>query len=227
MGRSVTILAALLGAAFLVSLGVWQLQRLEWKEGVLAEMDARLHGAAVPVPSDPDPAGDGYLRVVSDGSLGREELHVLASTKSRGPVYRVVSPFVLEDGRRVLVDRGTVPTGEKDAERAAGPARLVGNLHWPEERDRFTPPDEAVTNIWYARDVAPMAAALGTEPVLVVAASIQMASGERQGATPLPLDASGIPNDHLGYAITWFGLAAGWIAMAGAFVLRGRPEQAA
>lgn len=221
MRLGATLLGALLGAAFLVSLGVWQLQRLEWKEGVLADMEARISGEPAALPADPDPARDAYLPVRLEGVVGARELHVLASTKQRGPVYRIVSPFETEDGRRVLLDRGTVPVAAKDAPRPAGEAEILGNLHWPAERDRWTPENDPAGNVWYARDVAPMAEALDAEPILVVASEATPSAGP----TPLPVGTDHIPNDHLGYAITWFGLAAGWVAMAAAFLLRGGRAQ--
>ena len=89
-------------------------------------------------------------------------------------------------------------------------ARITGNLHWPQERDRFTPEPDAASGLWFARDVPQMAAALGTEPVLVVARAVEPADG---AFTPLPVDTAGIPNDHLGYALTWFSLAAAWAGM--------------
>ena len=68
-----------------------------------------------------------------------------------------------------------------------------------------------------------MAAALGTEPVLVVAREI---SGFATDTTPLPIDTSGIPNDHLQYAITWFALALIWAGMTVTLVLRiSRPRR--
>lgn len=230
MRLAFTLLAALAGLALLLSLGAWQLQRLEWKGGVLANLDARLYGAPEPLPARPDPERDAYAPVRLTGTVGEEELHVIASSKRVGAAFRIVSPFETEDGRRVLVDRGIVPVAEEDAPRPAGRATLLGNLHWPEERDRWTPRDDPQGNIWYARDVEPMAAALGTEPVMVIAREVALGSGAAPEVTPLPLDTAGIPNDHLGYAITWFGLAAVWAAMVAAFLWRqgsaGRPRAA-
>lgn len=221
MRLGVTIVAALLGAALLASLGVWQLQRLEWKRGVLADLEARIHAAPEALPARPDPERDAYRPVRLEGVVGDAELRVIASTKTRGPVFRIVSPFETTGGRRLLLDRGTVPVGREDAPRGGGPATVLGNLHWPDERDRWTPADEPGANVWYARDPGPMSEALGTEPVLVVARELRFASGRAPEAAPLPVGTDAIPNDHLGYAVTWFGLAAAWVAMAGAFVLRG------
>jgi surfeit locus 1 family protein len=91
-----------------------------------------------------------------------------------------------------------------------GAVTVRGNLHWPDEVDGFTPEADPVRNIWYARDVAALAAHLDTEPVLVIARSLSVPDGSIE---PLPVDTSGIPNDHLNYAITWFSLAALWLGM--------------
>ena len=226
MRHAITLLGALLGLALLLSLGVWQVQRLGWKEGVLADLEARLYGPPEPLPAEPDPVADEYAPVRLEGAIGDEALRVLASSKRLGAIWRIVSPFELDDGRRLLLDRGAIPAMREDVP-AGGRATVLGNLHWPEERDGWTPEDDPSENVWYARDVARMAEALGTEPVMVVAREVTMASGAPAEVAPLPLDTEGIPNDHLGYAITWFGLAAAWAAMAAALLLRGRSEQAA
>jgi surfeit locus 1 family protein len=87
---------------------------------------------------------------------------------------------------------------------------VTGNLHWPDEVDRWTPEPDLSEGLFFARDVPAMAAALGTEPVLVIARAVE---GTAPRAQPLPVTAEGIPNDHLGYAIQWFGLAAVWAGM--------------
>jgi surfeit locus 1 family protein len=119
------------------------------------------------------------------------------------------------DGRRVMADLGFVGLDAKDTPRIAGTITLRGHLHWPDEVDSWTPAPEA--DLWFGRDVPAMAAALGTEPVLIVVARM---SPPVPGVTPLPIDTSDIPNDHLGYAITWFSLAFVWAIMSGFFIIR-------
>ncbi|MEM6275404.1 MAG: SURF1 family protein [Pseudomonadota bacterium] len=205
------------GFAALMALGVWQMQRLAWKEGVLAEIEASISAAPVTVPQAPSEA-DRYLSVTAAGVLEQEEIHVLASSKGFGAGYRVIRALET-DGRRLLVDLGMVRTEAKDAARPGGPVELLGNLHWPDEVDSFTPENDVAGNIWFAREVEVLANALGTEPVLIVARDV---SPPVPGAVAFPLDTSGIPNDHLGYAATWFGLAAVWLSMAGLFLYRSR-----
>ena len=132
-------------------------------------------------------------------------MHVLGS--HNGIAYRVVAPLALPEGRRVLLDRGHVPEAGKDETRPIGPVTVEGNLLWPDETDRFTPDPNLDRNIWFARDVEAMAAALGTEPVLVVASALSL-----PGTEPAPITVQ-IRNNHLEYAITWFAMAAAWSLM--------------
>lgn len=209
------LLFGVIGVSVLIGLGLWQLHRLAWKQGVLAEIAARMDAPSGPVPVDPTEAADEYRRVRVAGHLLAGELHVYTSAPPRGVGYRVIAPLALEDGRQVLLDRGFVEIGAKDAPRAAGPLAVEGVLLWPDETDGFTSPPDRDKNIWFARDAPLMAQALGTEPVIIVVS----ASDDPAAPMPLPVGVN-IPNDHLGYAITWFSLAAVWAVMTGYLLWR-------
>lgn len=218
------ILLGVVGCAILVALGVWQVQRLAWKEAVLAEIEARIGGDPVAIPALPDPARDRYLPVRLTGTVGAEELDVLTGLKNVGAGYRVIAPFETEDGRRILLDRGFVPEAEKDSPRGGQAMTVEGNLHWPEESDSFTPEPDLGRNIWFARDVPAMAEALGTEPIMVIA---RATSEDPPETRPMPVTTEGIPNDHLEYAITWFSLAVVWLGMTALWLWRitRRPDE--
>ncbi|UOA26669.1 SURF1 family protein [Pseudosulfitobacter sp. DSM 107133] len=227
MGRILFLIGiGLGGAAVLIALGVWQVQRLGWKQAVLADITARISAEPVALPDDPDPVADKYLPVAVTGTYAPEAIYVLVSQKQIGAGYRVISPLVTDAGRRVLVDRGFVRVDDRDAVTTpAEPVRITGNLHWPDEIDSYTPEPDLGANIWFARDLPAMAQSLNTEPLLIVARETSQSGGP---VTPLPVDTAGIPNDHLQYAITWFSLALIWVAMTAVFALRGsrrRPER--
>ncbi|MCV6595792.1 MAG: SURF1 family protein [Mangrovicoccus sp.] len=216
MGRIIfPLLFGLAGAALLVWLGLWQLQRLEWKEDVLAQIDARIGAAPVALPARPNPESDRFLPVRVSGQVGPEEIRVQASLKRVGPGYRVIAPLTLDDGRRILLDRGFLPEARKTTVLEGGAMTIEGNLHWPDEQDRYTPEPDLQAGLWFARDLPSLAAHLKTEPVLIVARSTSQA---QPGLLPLPVDSAGIPNDHLQYAVTWFGLALVWVVMTGVFL---------
>jgi surfeit locus 1 family protein len=202
------LLFGLLGVALRVARGVWPLTRHARTEGSLAEIEARLAAAPVEIPQDPDPARDRYLRVRATGEIEPGELHVFTAAPGGGAGYRIVVPLHLADGRRILLDRGIVPDTAKDAPRRLGPIAVEGSLAWPDETDRFTSAPDREKNIWYARDAGLMAEALGTLPVTLVTAT----SDDPEAPVPMPVTVN-IPNNHLQYAVTWFGLAVVWALM--------------
>ncbi len=160
------------GAAVLLWLGFWQMQRLDWKQGVIADIDARIAAAPIPLPDVLDPEEDTYLPVEVRGVVEPDYLRVLVSQKEIGAGYRIISAFDM-GGRRVLLDRGFMPVDQDAVSVHAGSVTVRGNLQWPQETDGFTPEPDLDANIWFARDVAAMAAALGHR------------SGARGGATDL------------------------------------------
>jgi surfeit locus 1 family protein len=198
------------GIAVLVSLGVWQVQRLAWKEAVLADIEARIAAAPVALPAQADPIIDRYLPVRATGIIGDDHVRVLVSQRRVGAGYRIIAALELPDGRRVLVDRGILPVADSVPPAPQTPVTVTGNLHWPEERDSFTPANDLDDNIWFSRDVAVLADHLATEPLLIIARDTDPADA---AITPLPVTIDNIPNDHLSYAITWFSLALVWLGM--------------
>lgn len=203
------LLIGVIGTGILVWLGAWQVQRLAWKTDILARIEARLAADPVALPADPDRARDAYLRVQETGAIGPGELDVYVSAPGgQGAGYRVIVPFVLADGRRILLDRGFVPVEDKAAARRVGPIEVRGSLLWPDETDRFTDAPDRKRNIWFARDVTLMSAALDTLPVMLVTEASDDPAAPR--ALPVTID---IPNNHLQYAVTWFGLAIAWAGM--------------
>ncbi|WP_224815558.1 SURF1 family protein [Hasllibacter sp. MH4015] len=210
-GRIITVgLFGIIGAAILVSLGVWQLQRLAWKETVLAEIEARIDATPVGLPAAPDREADRYLPVTVTGQFLEDPARVLVSVQGSGPGFRLISPFGTEGGRRVLVDRGFLHESIETVPLPEGEVTVIGNLHWPDEVDGFTPAPDIARNMWFARDVDTLAAHFDTEPVFIVAREMSVSDAP---VTPLPVTSEGIPNNHLGYAVQWFGLAIVWLGM--------------
>ncbi|KUF08774.1 SURF1 family protein [Pseudoponticoccus marisrubri] len=207
----------LAGAAILVWLGTWQVQRLAWKRGILNEIETTIAGPARPLPDQPDAEAQRYRPVALQGRFDDQTLRVLVSVKRQGAGWRLISPFTTEDGRRILLDRGFLPVAEDIAAPPQGAVEIAGNLHWPDDRNSSTPENAPATNTWYARDIDQMSQRLQTEPLLVIARSV---TPPEPDVRPLPVDTSGIPNDHLQYAITWFSLAAVWLLMTGVWIRR-------
>lgn len=207
------LILGLAGVAVLVSLGLWQVDRMRWKEGVLAGIEAAIAAPPVALPASPDPQHDAYLPVRVEGRLTGEGARVLGSVKGIGAGHRLIG--VLEAGpRRLLVDLGFVPL-EGDLTQPSGPVTITGNLHWPDEQNRHTPAPDVSKRLWFARDIDGLSTVLQTEPVLIVTRDPVVPQ-----AIPIPVDTAHIPNDHLGYAVTWFGLALVWAGMTSLYLWR-------
>ena len=215
------LILGIVGCAILIQLGLWQLRRMEWKEGLLDQVEAGIQADPVPLPAAIDPSMK-YLPVTVTGTTTGAEIDVLSHTKEQGGGYQVVSRFITDDGRAIMLDRGFVPQELRHVER--GPVRLAvrGNLHWPDEKGSATPEPNLDENIWFARDVPAMAAQLGTDPVLIVASAV---GGDAQGVAPIPVSISGIPNSHLSYAVQWFLIAATWAGMTLGLIWRIRQRK--
>lgn len=215
------LIFGLAGVAILCALGIWQLQRLGEKEAMLAAIESRIHQPAVPLASlgAPNPATERYRAVTMTGRTTGDALLVITGRKGMGAGYEVIEAFETDDGRRVLLDRGFIPEVERPRPRPPAGLEVTGNLDWPSETDSFTPPPDPGSNLWFARDVAGMARALKTEPLMIVARDVE---GDVATITPVPVTTEGIPNNHLNYAITWFLLAVAWAAMSGYAVWRVR-----
>jgi surfeit locus 1 family protein len=227
-------IAALIGIAVLVGLGVWQLQRLDWKEALIARVAARLGAPAVAAPGPAewarlDPSEREYQPVTVIGRFEHDrEIHVvLALTKPRGRYggfgHLIMTPLTTAEGWTVYVNRGFVPQDKTDpATRAAdqieGETTVTGLLRAPHERSWFMPGDDAAKNEWFSRDPVLYARAASLPPARVAPyiidarADPSLPGGLPQGGETI-VD---FPNNHLQYAITWFGLAAG---LAGVFTV--------
>lgn len=208
------------GLLLAVGLGVWQLQRLEWKEGLIAAVDARMAASAVPLDEvlGLPPTEEEYRRVSLEGHfLNDKEAYLFVIGPEGQPGYHVVTPFLRTGGDMVLVDRGFVPETLRDpASRAEGQVegdlKIAGVLRLPQPQSVFTPDPDLENRIWYARDPAAMAGVLGVP--LAADVLIEADAAPNPGGWPLGgQTVVSFPNDHLQYAITWFGLALALLAV--------------
>jgi surfeit locus 1 family protein len=228
-------LLALAAFIVLVALGTWQIERRTWKHALIAELADRLAAPPVPLPKPadwPNLRRDEveFRRVVFKATFaGNQEAYVytVGSTlraDAHGPGYWVFAPVRLADGN-VVVNRGFVPEGKRDPNtRAQGPASidLVGVIRWPETPGMFQPPDDVAHDIFFGRDQRAMAAAKGWGPVAPFYVE-QEAPPAPEGFPQVGRLQPNLPDNHLQYALTWYGLAAVLVGVF-AFWARGRKD---
>lgn len=219
------MLALLLFAA-LVGLGTWQVERRSWKHALIAQVDARIHAPPVPAPSPAAwrgiaSAGDAYRRVTARGTfLNDRETFVQAST-ALGSGYWVLTPLRTTAGFVILVNRGFVPPDRrKDHGRIEGETTVTGLLRITEPKGGFLRSNDPGADRWYSRDVAAIARKRqlrGVAPYFIDAQA-----GSVHGASPTGgLTVVSFSDNHLAYALTWYGLAL--MLLGGAFIV-GREE---
>jgi surfeit locus 1 family protein len=231
------LLPALLAFAVLIVLGTWQVERKAWKEALIASLTERLASPPQTLPlakdwAKLDRAGDEYRRVKFTASFdnAREALVFAAASAFRpdvtSPGYWVFTPARLADGSIVVVNRGFVPDVRRDPKsrpqgQIAEAIEITGALRWPDERHWFTPADDVSHNLWFTRDPAAIAAAKGLDKGLDNAGAVAPFYVEQEAPTPpggLPQPGKlvvALPDNHLQYALTWYGLAAVLAAVFG------------
>jgi surfeit locus 1 family protein len=234
MKRSILKLTlfAVSGFAMLVALGSWQLHRLAWKESLIARVEVRAHAEPVTLEHAENRARDDgdieYMRVRAAGRfLNDKERHLYTVLEGR-PGWRVVTPLETSGGGIVMVDRGFVPDGLKDASKRReglidSETTVVGLARAAGEANPFTPDSDLDRNRWFWRDLDGMAASvLGVDqqerlvPFFIEAEASAVPGGWPKGG----VTRVAFPNRHLEYAVTWFGLALALLVVYAAILRR-------
>lgn len=227
-------LLLLLALAVLLALGTWQMQRLAWKEQLLADITGRRAEAPVHLQALEEMKASGgdieYRPVTVSGTFdhGRER-HFLATWNGQSG-YHVYTPLRLADGRFVFVNRGFVPYARKDAltrpeGQLAGERTITGLA-----RDRLSakpssivPDNDTAKNVFYWKDLDTMASSVEIPPESRVGFFIDAGPAPNPGGLPIGgVTQFDLPNNHLQYALTWYGLALALLGVSGLYLWRSR-----
>lgn len=220
-------LLALLGIAGLAGLGIWQIQRLGWKQALIERVETRVRATPVPAPGPerwPGIEAEAYLRVTVSGRFQHDRETLVQAVTDLGGGFWVLTPLITDAGFTVLVNRGFVPPERRDpASRAAsqplGTVPITGLLRLSEPGGGFLRANAPAEGRWHSRDVAAIAQARDLKdapPYFIDADATPNPGGFPVGG----LTVLRFADNHLVYALTWFALA---LMLAGAllFVLRG------
>lgn len=214
--RVAAAVAGALAFAGFTALGIWQLERLAWKEALIAAVDARASASPAAPPAriawpELSAERDAYRHVRVSGVFdnGRETL--VQAVTSAGPGFWVLTPLRAEAGFVVLVNRGFVPSDlASQATRRAGlitgRTTVTGLLRASEPRGGFLRANRPDAGRWYSRDVAAIVRARGlarAAPYFIDADATPNTGGWPRGG----LTVVRFRNSHLSYALTWFALA--------------------
>ena len=204
--------------AILLSLGTWQVLRLQWKEDLLARMEARLTTAPASLADIEKEAATSdidYAPVTLSGRFDNAQEQYFFATNDGRVGYYVYTPLTLADGRSVFVNRGFVPIElMQPATRKVGQiegdvtitglarAKLPGKPSWA------VPENEPAKRLFFWKDLDAMAANATIPPDRILPFFVDAGDAPNPGGWPrggvTQLD---LPNNHLSYALTWYGLA--------------------
>lgn len=213
-------LLSLLLFVVLCALGIWQIERRAWKHALIARIDARTSAPAAPFPVRStwrytNRERDEYRRVSLYGRYVNDRATLVQAATVRGSGFWVMTPLVT-DGGTVIINRGFVPDRRAAYAQPVGQVHVTGLLRMTEPGGGFLRSNDATANRWYSRDVAAIARARAlTAPVAPWFVDAEQ-SGNARSLPVGGLTVLRFPDNHLGYAITWFGLAA---MVAGAYII--------
>lgn len=213
----ITVLIAL---AILISLGTWQVERLHWKEGLLADIAERRATAPVPLADIEAMAAQGgdieYRTVTATGRyINNKERHFFATWRGQTGYY-IYTPLQLADGRYLFINRGFVPFENKEPEmrmqgQLTGEQIVTGlaRAKLPGKPSSLVPDNDVAKNIFYWKDLDVMASSVDLDKADVVPFFVDADSTPNPAGFPIGgVTQVDLPNDHLQYAFTWYGLAA-------------------
>jgi surfeit locus 1 family protein len=229
----VTGAVVLVMLAILLSLGTWQVQRLHWKESLLAQIDSRRNAEPLDLTEAEQVMAKGedaeYLHVRVSGTFDHSrERHFFATFEGQSGFY-IYTPLALADGRQLWVNRGFVPydlkeAGKRAAGQVPGEVTLTGYVRARLEAkpSSLLPDNEPAKNIFYWKDWQVMTTSVGLTPAEVLPFFVD---ADARVANPGGLPKGGVtqfdlPNNHLQYAVTWYGLAAALVAVSGLMLFR-------
>lgn len=220
------IAATLLGAGILCGLGAWQVNRLAWKQDLLAQLAANQSAEPVDLATAEARRSAGgniaFLKVAVRGKFRHDAAVRMISVYDGGPGWNIITPLVTGDGRAVLIDRGLAPDAVKDRiDRPSGEVEVTGIVRFHVgRRGSFDPDNDVAANRWYWWDIPAMISAAKLPAGTTAADFILQAlpDGEAKGFPEPQRPQANLKNNHLSYAITWFALALVLLVISGLYV---------
>lgn len=218
------LLASTIGIAILLGLGVWQVKRLGQKEALISSLENRLKIPPISLAEVLVKLGQGedieYLKVILTGQPDPKNTFRKVTSINGDPGWEIIAPFRTDDGSLVLVDLGAIAENQP-LSLADTPQTIVGVARFHNKgRGYFDNDNDAAKNIWYWWDVPAMLAMLKHIAAVHAAPFIlQKLPSNIENEVPLAeLPKVELANNHLGYAITWFGLAAALAGVTGFYL---------
>ncbi len=218
--KSIPLLFCLSAFVVFCTLGTWQVQRLAWKERLIADVQAVKNQP--PLTELPADLTQGYYHNVTlKGAYAGKTIYLVGRMQDQELGYFMLTPFTMTDGKTILVNRGFSPPDKDNT--PMGAATVQGVLRPLREKRYFSPENQPEKNLWFYEDMAKLSEFYG---VNLLPAVVEATGKRERGHYPIPNTGEiSLRNDHLGYAVTWFSLALVAVVMYGFY--RRKPRQQA
>lgn len=213
-------------------LGNWQVERLNWKLGLIEKLETRYGLPSIDMPHILLVPDDWEYRHVSVSGrfLHMREMTLYSIGPKGRPGYDLFTPLLAQDGKYVIINRGWVPENLKEQISRpntikSGLVEITGVLRKSRKKERFAPDNEPERNLWYYGDLPAMAKA--QDLIQVFPMFLYTDKDYMPGAYPIGgRTRLKLVNNHLDYVMTWYGLAIVLLAIYLIFSLRpaGREE---
>ena len=233
--RIATFITLTVAFLILIGLGTWQVERLHWKEGLIAEIEARRTAPPISIDQVAAIVAEGrdvdYRAISVTGRFDHTKERYFLATRDGEPGFYVYTPLSAADGRIVFVNRGFVPDELKDPAKRKqgqieGDVAIVGlaRAKLTQKPSFMVPDNDPAKNLFFWKDMDAMASSAGIDKALVLPFFIDAGAASNPGGYPVGgVTQIDLPNNHLSYAVTWYGLAAALVVIA-ALAMRGKPR---
>lgn len=217
------LVASGLGLLLLLYLGFWQIERLAWKQAMIIRIDAQMAGPAETFVPGSIQGGEDYQKLSITGRYAAQDPLRLIGTLNGGPGWRLLHAFEIAGGGNIIVERGVAAENAMPAAPTESVTITGVTLRHVGGQGTFDGQNDPKSNRWYWWDLKAMATALSLNPATdtrFVLRLLPKQPGSEGLFTEMPKNT--LRNNHLGYAITWFGLAAVLVVMTGVFIFQNR-----
>jgi surfeit locus 1 family protein len=224
--RIAAFVALAVAFVILIALGTWQVERLHWKEGLIAGIEARRTAAPISAEQALQDVAGGvdvdYRAIAVSGRFDHAKERYFLATNDGEPGFYVYTPLTLADGKIIFVNRGFVPEELKDPARRK-PGEIDGDVtvtglaraKLAAKPSFMVPENEPAKNLFFWKDMDAMASSAGIDKTRVLPFFVDAGAAPNPGGYPIGnVTQIDLPNNHLSYAVTWYGLAAAQVVIA-------------
>ena len=198
----------------LICFGTWQLKRMEWKAQLITDFQSRIMAPPIRLPAKPVGPELEFRRLEITGYFNHDLEVLMTGRTQNGRIgFHIVTPFILNDGRTILINRGWIPESLREPNKRLitlkkGLITILVIMRFPRKKGYFVPENEPEKGTWFSIIPSQIALHQGMKGRVETDFYFTSIGGANDAKIPIPISTEiNLHNRHLGYAITWYGIA--------------------